>query len=202
MRACGRDLALRLRTIANLPLPPAGADWFGDGARRLAIVIDPDGDWRGKLGTIADLLAREDAGKFLEPLGAFLGGLVVAGSDYRHQALSDLIPFREVLASLFFISVGMLLDPYELFQAPLPIFGLFIAILVGKFVIIVLVGLVLRFPLRVALITGMMLSQIGEFVFVLMRAAQNTNLIEQSLSSHLMIATILSMLGVWTYLQP
>ena len=47
-------------------------------------------------------------------LGAFLAGLVVSGSEFRHQALSDLIPLREVLASVFFVSIGMLLDPQQL----------------------------------------------------------------------------------------
>ncbi len=127
-------------------------------------------------------------------LGAFLAGLVVASSDYRHQAMADLIPFREVLASLFFISVGMLLDPAALFKDPLPIFGLFAAILFGKALIILFVGLVMRIPLRVTLITGMILSQIGEFLFVLARAAEGTGLLDGSLTSQLMAAAILSML--------
>ena len=51
-------------------------------------------------------------------LGAFLAGLVVAGSEFRHQAMSDLIPVREVFASVFFVSVGMLLDVSNVFRAP------------------------------------------------------------------------------------
>jgi CPA2 family monovalent cation:H+ antiporter-2 len=127
-------------------------------------------------------------------LGAFLAGLVVAGSDYRNQALADLIPFREVLASLFFVSVGMLLEPRALIADPLPILGLLGAILVAKFAIVVAVGLVLGLPLRVALITGMTLAHAGEFLFVLLRAAAGTGLMEGQLGSHLMAAAILSML--------
>jgi CPA2 family monovalent cation:H+ antiporter-2 len=127
-------------------------------------------------------------------LGAFLAGLVVAGSDYRHQAIAELIPLREVLASLFFISVGMLLDPRALAGDPLPILGLLGAILVGKFLIVVAVGLVLGLTLRVALITGMTLAQAGEFMFVLLRAADGTELVDGSLASRLMAAAILSML--------
>ncbi len=127
-------------------------------------------------------------------LGAFLAGLVVAGSDYRHQAMADLIPFREVLASMFFISVGMLFDPVAVIRDPLPVFGLLAAILVGKMTIILLVGLVMRIPFRVTLITGMILSQIGEFLFVLTRAAKGTGLLDETLTSQLMGAAILSML--------
>jgi CPA2 family monovalent cation:H+ antiporter-2 len=127
-------------------------------------------------------------------LGAFLAGMVVAGSDYRHQAMADLIPFREVLASMFFISVGMLLDPGALIREPLPIFGLFAAIMFGKALIILFVGLIMRIPLRVTLITGMILSQMGEFLFVLARAAEGTGLLDGTLTSQLMAAAILSML--------
>lgn len=127
-------------------------------------------------------------------LGAFLAGLVVAGSDYRHQALADLIPLREVLASLFFISVGMLLDPLAIVRNPLPVLGLLVAILSVKFVVITAVALVLRLPPRVAFISGMTLAQTGEFLFVLVRSAQGTGLVDAGLSGHLMAAAILSML--------
>ncbi len=141
-------------------------------------------------------------------LGAFLAGLVVAGSDYRHQAMADLIPFREVLASLFFISVGMLLDPAVLVEEPLLVFALLGVIVVGKFGIVLAVGLLLRLPLRVSLITGMSLAQAGEFLFVLLKAAQGQGLMEGpfggNLMDSLMGAAILSMLvtPLLMYLSP
>ena len=137
-------------------------------------------------------------------LGAFLAGLVVAGSDYRSQAMADLIPFREVLASLFFISVGMLLDPQALAEAPLPVLCLFGLILVAKFAIVVAVGLVLGLPLRVSLITGMTLAHGGEFLFVLLRGAEGTGLVGDELSSQLVAAVILSMVvtPVLMYVSP
>jgi CPA2 family monovalent cation:H+ antiporter-2 len=127
-------------------------------------------------------------------LGAFLAGLVVASSDYRHQALADLIPMREVLASLFFISVGMLLDPFALIRDPLPVLGLLAAILTVKFLVITAVALVLRLPLRVALISGMVLAQTGEFLFVLVRSAEGTGLVSAGVQGPLMASAILSML--------
>ncbi|MDJ0763140.1 MAG: cation:proton antiporter [Myxococcota bacterium] len=137
-------------------------------------------------------------------LGAFLAGLVVAGSDYRHQAVAELIPFREVLASLFFITIGMLFDPAVLIPDPRPVFTLLGVILIGKFAVVMAVGLILGLPLKVSLITGMSLAQAGEFLFVLLRAAQGKNLVGDPLASQLVAAAILSMLitPLLMYLSP
>ena len=127
-------------------------------------------------------------------LGAFLAGIVVAGSEFRHQAMSDLIPAREVLASLFFISVGMLLDVPDVFNNLIPTVGLLGAILVGKFAIILGTALLLRLPLRVGILSAATLCQVGEFSFVLLNAASGTGLLGASLSQNLLVAIILSML--------
>ena len=94
-------------------------------------------------------------------LGAFLAGLVVAGSEFRHQAMYDLIPAREVLASLFFVSVGMLLDVSDVFEHLMPTVGLLGAILVGKFAIVLGTALLLRLPLRVGILSAATLCQVG-----------------------------------------
>ena len=127
-------------------------------------------------------------------LGAFLAGIVVAGSEFRHQAMSDLIPAREVLASLFFVSVGMLLDVSDVFKNLIPTVGLLGAILVGKFAIILGTALLLRLPLRVGILSAATLCQVGEFSFVLLNAASGTGLLGVSLSQNLLVAIILSML--------
>ncbi|MBI4083025.1 MAG: cation:proton antiporter [Candidatus Lambdaproteobacteria bacterium] len=127
-------------------------------------------------------------------LGAFLGGLVVAGSDYRHRALGELIPFREVLTSIFFISVGMLLDPRVVLREALPVLGLLATIVVGKAALVMLTGALMRLPLRVSVLAGAALAQVGEFSFVLMRAAEGTDLLREPMASRLLIAVILSML--------
>ena len=69
-------------------------------------------------------------------LGAFLAGMVVAGSEYRHQAMAELIPFREVFASLFFVTVGMLFDGRVLIGDVGGVLGLLAVILFGKFLIV------------------------------------------------------------------
>ena len=127
-------------------------------------------------------------------LGAFLAGLIVAGSEFRHQAMSDLIPVREVFASVFFVSVGMLLDVPDVIEHFAPILGLLGLILVGKFMIMLGMGLILRLPLRVAILSAATLCQIGEFSFVLLNAASGTGLLGDALSHNLLVAIILSML--------
>ena len=127
-------------------------------------------------------------------LGAFLAGLVVAGSEYRHQALADIIPFREVFVSIFFVSVGMLLDPLDLVRDAGPISLLLIAIVLGKFAVVFLVSFAMRLPLRVCVLAGSALAQIGEFSFVLTRAAEGAALMEEPFAGNLTMAVILSML--------
>jgi CPA2 family monovalent cation:H+ antiporter-2 len=127
-------------------------------------------------------------------IGAFLAGLVVADSEYRHQALSDLIPFREVFASLFFVSVGMLLDPHSIAGNALPIFALLAAIVLGKATIATLTSLVLQLPLRVSLLAGLALAQVGEFSFVLMAAGRDAMALPQPFTDNLSVAIVVSML--------
>lgn len=128
-------------------------------------------------------------------LGAFLGGLIVAGSGYRHQALADLIPLRDVFSSLFFVSVGMLFAPEHFMQRGIPILGLFSAIVVGKFLVVFAAGSVLRLPLRVSVLAGTALAQVGEFSFVLSRAAASSSLLPAPFAEDLLAASILSMLA-------
>ena len=127
-------------------------------------------------------------------LGAFLAGLIVAGSEFRHQAMADLIPARDVLASLFFVSVGMLLDVSGVAGELLRTAGLLGVILFGKFAIVLGTALILRLPLRVGILSAASLCQVGEFSFVLLSVAAGTGLLGGLLYQHLMMAIILSML--------
>ena len=132
-------------------------------------------------------------------LGAFMGGMVVAGSEYRHQALADLIPFREVFTSLFFISVGMLLNLGAAVEHPLPVLGLLAALIGGKFIVVLLTGMFMRLPAGVSILSAAALAQIGEFYFVVLRAGQGAGIVDRSwaslsLVSNLSAAAILSML--------
>jgi CPA2 family monovalent cation:H+ antiporter-2 len=99
-------------------------------------------------------------------LGAFLAGLVVGESDMSHQAAADALPLRDAFAVLFFVSVGMLLDPAYLLANPLPVLAVLVLIVgmksITKFAIVLVAG----YPTRVALTVGAGLAQIGEFSFI------------------------------------
>jgi K+:H+ antiporter len=127
-------------------------------------------------------------------LGAFLAGLIVAESEYRHQAFSEMIPFKMILTSLFFISIGMMLDPIALRHNFVPILLILAAILSLKFFLVFVVGLVMRLPLRVSILSAMALAQVGEFSFVLIFAADKTNLLMKQPLDNFLIAAVLSML--------
>jgi len=100
-------------------------------------------------------------------IGAFLAGLALSGTDYTHQIISDIHPFRDVFLSVFFVSFGMILNVDFLREHAGYVFLTSLMIILLKASIVMgLVGL-LKYPLRVALISGVMLSQIGEFSFVL-----------------------------------
>jgi monovalent cation:H+ antiporter-2, CPA2 family len=101
--------------------------------------------------------------------GAFLAGLVVAESDYRTQVVAEAIPLRDLFASLFFVSVGMLIDPSTLLTQTGLVTMLSAVVIVGKVGIVAGVVLALGMPARVAVLTGLSLAQVGEFSFVLAR---------------------------------
>lgn len=100
-------------------------------------------------------------------MGAFVAGLMVAEVDYSEQALGRVLPLRDTFACLFFVSVGMLVDPVVLLQNWAAIAGLVAVVMVGKACIIMLVVLRFSYSFRTALLVGVGLNQIGEFSFVL-----------------------------------
>ena len=127
-------------------------------------------------------------------LGAFIAGLVVGGSEFRHQATADIISFKEVFTSLFFISVGMLLDPGEIVMNALPILLLLAAIIIGKMIIVFITGLLMRLRTRAVILASVALAQVGEFSFVLFGAAAVYNLVPEPLMGNLLAAATISML--------
>ena len=100
-------------------------------------------------------------------LGAFLAGLVVGRSEYSLRAASDALPMRDAFAVLFFVSVGMLLDPGFLLESPGLILAMLAVVVIAKPLVAILIVRLLRYPLHVALGVGVALAQIGEFSFIL-----------------------------------
>ena len=100
-------------------------------------------------------------------LGAFLAGMVVGRSEYSLRAASEALPMRDAFAVLFFVSVGMLLEPAYLINAPLLVAPTLAVVVLGKPLVAMAVVLLLRYPVRVAFSVAIALAQIGEFSFIL-----------------------------------
>ena len=125
--------------------------------------------------------------------GAFVAGMVLSESDYGHQALSDIIPLRDIFGLLFFISVGMLLDPAFLFANWQRICALVAVIALFKGVLFFLIARYYGYRNIVPLAVGFGLFQTGEFAFVLARQALATKAVDQDMYSLLLAVSVLSM---------
>src|SRR5690349_21519259 len=94
-------------------------------------------------------------------LGAFLAGMVVGRSDYSLRAASEALPMRDAFAVLFFVSVGMLLDPAALLKSPALVAGALAIVLIGKPLVALLLVWAMRYPFRAAITVAIALAQIG-----------------------------------------
>ncbi len=110
-------------------------------------------------------------------LGAFVAGVMLADSPYRHELEADIEPFRSILLGLFFLSVGMLLDLTAIAERPLFVIAMALALVATKAIVITGLGLAFRMGWRQAVALGLLLSQGGEFAFVLFAQAQSAFLI-------------------------
>jgi CPA2 family monovalent cation:H+ antiporter-2 len=138
-------------------------------------------------------LASARAGLSLA-LGAFIAGLILSESEYSHQALGEVLPLREVFNSLFFVSIGMLLDARIILDRPGLILGALLAVVLLKTVITTGIVMVLGHPLRIALMTGVITSQIGEFSFVLSKVGASAGLLDARLSQLFIVVAVGSMI--------
>jgi voltage-gated potassium channel Kch len=116
-------------------------------------------------------------------LGAFVAGVMLAESPYRHELEADIDPFRSILLGLFFLAVGMLLDVDVILAQPLLVVGLALALIAIKIGVIFLLGRFFGLNTKASIIMAMLLSQGGEFGFVLFAAAQQAMLIEPEAGS-------------------
>lgn len=116
-------------------------------------------------------------------LGAFIAGVMLADTRYRHELEADIEPFRAILLGLFFVAVGMMLDIGVIAENPLFVIGFAVLLIVVKTLIIMALGLLMKMRWRAALALGLLLSQGGEFAFVLYTQAVQGQLISIEQSS-------------------
>jgi CPA2 family monovalent cation:H+ antiporter-2 len=126
-------------------------------------------------------------------LGAFLAGLIISESEYSHQALGNILPFRDVFTSFFFVSIGMLLDVGFLFRQPGSIALITLSVLVLKSIIACFSTVLLGFPFRTSILVSLTLSQVGEFSFILSKTGVEHGLLAGNIYQMFLAFSILTM---------
>jgi monovalent cation:H+ antiporter-2, CPA2 family len=125
-------------------------------------------------------------------LGAFLAGLVVGRSEFSVRAASEALPMRDAFAVLFFVSVGMLLEPGFVMNSPLLILSALAVVLIGKPLVALALVLLLRYPAGVALRIAVALAQIGEFSFIVAAVGAQLGLVTDDVRNTLIATAIVS----------
>jgi len=135
----------------------------------------------------------EHAG-FSMAMGAFLAGLLISDSSYRHHIVAEVQPFRGFLLGLFFMSMGMYLNTNQLFDNALIIFGSLFLLIVIKIAILILLTKLFRINNAVRYATSLVLAQSGEFALVLFSLAYKSQIITEQVFQQLLTVVLLSML--------
>jgi CPA2 family monovalent cation:H+ antiporter-2 len=147
----------------------------------------------GALGVCAATALLTERLGFSLALGAFLAGVLVSESEYSAQIHADVGPLRDLFASIFFLSVGMLVDLRALAADGWSVALLAVGIIVLKLVLAAAAVRALGYPLRPALITGFLLAQVGEFSFVLLGLGERYALVDPELYQRVLGASVLSL---------
>jgi CPA2 family monovalent cation:H+ antiporter-2 len=127
-------------------------------------------------------------------MGAFIAGVILSESEYNHQIILDILPLKDYFASIFFISVGMLLQTDIFFNSPLTLLGLTLGVILLKAGVASIAALLVKTNIRISFIVGLRLAQIGEFSLILASLALDHQLLDNTLYQSFLIISILSML--------
>ena len=127
-------------------------------------------------------------------LGAFLAGLTLSESEHSQQIFVDIRPFRDGLNSLFFVSIGMLVDTGFIWSHAGAVLATIGAVVIGKAMILILAVFAMRLPFQVALMVGFSLAQIGEFSFVLLEEAFKSSLVPPALYQLILTSAVVTMI--------
>ena len=126
-------------------------------------------------------------------LGAFIAGLVVSESEYNHQVVDEILPFRDVFSALFFVSIGMLFDASIVLSEPVETLALFAAVAGTKAAVVFGVGLYLTRSRRTAMVVAATLFQVGEFAFVVASQARELGVLGGADEQRFLAVAVLSM---------
>lgn len=126
-------------------------------------------------------------------LGAFLAGLIISESEYSHQALGNLMPFKDMFMSFFFVSIGMLLDIGNVFTNFTWLLSMALIVLFLKATVSGAVTYILGYPFRTAILVGLALAQVGEFSFVLSKFGLDLGLLDSTTYQSFLAVSIITM---------
>lgn len=127
-------------------------------------------------------------------LGAFIAGLIFSESEYSHQIIADTLPLRDAFNSLFFVSVGLLLNLTFVAENPFIVIASSLGVVILKAMIVFLIVIFLKYPVRIAVLVGIGLAQVGEFSFILGEYGFRLNLVPTELFNILISSTIITMI--------
>jgi CPA2 family monovalent cation:H+ antiporter-2 len=127
-------------------------------------------------------------------LGAFLAGLVISESEYSFEALKNIMPFKKIFTAIFFISVGMLLNLSFLFENFLLLIVSTALVMLAKFIIIAPLSFYLKLGIRNAVVSGLVLCQVGEFAFILSKVGLEGQVLSEFTYQAFLSVSIMSMI--------
>ncbi len=127
-------------------------------------------------------------------LGAFIAGIIISESEYSHQVVADILPFRDVFFSVFFISIGMLLSLDFVRANVAAVLIAAFSLIVLKLVIVTTIVLLMKYPMRTALMTGIGLAQIGEFSFILANVGIGVEMLSAAQFQAFLAGSVLTMM--------
>src|SRR3954468_18968141 len=130
-------------------------------------------------------------------LGAFVGGLLISGSDYAHHSLTQIFPLRDMFVALFFVTIGLLMDPQSVFASAAMmkmVLAMIALILAGKFILWMAIVRAFRYPVWTSLLVAVGLTQIGEFSYVLVQVARGAEVVGDDVYNATLAASLVTII--------
>jgi CPA2 family monovalent cation:H+ antiporter-2 len=121
--------------------------------------------------------------------------LIVSALPFAHRALDQMLPLRDAFVAIFFVTVGVLINPLNILAYPHVLLAILLLVIVGKFIVWTGIVKLFRYPLTTAILVGVGLTQIGEFSFILVHVARSNGLVRESFYSATLAAALLSILA-------